>query len=166
MNYGHFVQATFFLHLKNLKKIAHHFLHTLRFNHRALNLQRRGVICRYTAKCFVYTLRGSIAFSVASSWLFHNKLCSAVSWWCGVGGVRRGDTMLPGSLRSLSRGRHGELSQSVVRRPDNSVRMSRVITLPVLIRQHGALSSQSAHLLPSPRWLQTTVYVRQWKLLE
>lgn len=42
VNYGHFVQAGFFSHLKNLKEIAHHFLRRLRFNHRAVNLQLRG----------------------------------------------------------------------------------------------------------------------------
>ncbi len=58
---------------------------------------------------------------------------------------------------SLSRGRHRELSHCVVRRPenDNSLRMSRVITLLVLIRRHGPFSSQSSHLLPSLQWLQT-----------
>lgn len=69
---------------------------------------------------------------------------------------------------SLSRGRHRELSHSVVRRPENanSLRMSCVITLPVLIRQHGPSSSQSSHLLPSLHWLQTVVFVRWWKCLE
>lgn len=133
-----------------ISEIAHYFLRRLRYSHRTLNLQLRGVICHSTAKCFVYTLKGSIALSVASSWLFHNKLCSTVTWWCGVGGVcYRGDAILnmPGTILSatslLSRGRHRELSHFIVRHPknDNALRMSRVITLPVLIRRHGPSSS-------------------------
>lgn len=50
---------------------------------------------------------------------------------------------------SLSRGRHGELSHSVVRHKKIiRSRMSRVITLPVLIRQHGSFSSRSSRFLP------------------
>lgn len=110
--------------------------------------------CHSTAKCFVYTLKGSIAPSVASSWLFHNKLRSTVSWWCEVGGVCcRGDAILKHArncpvrkLKPQARYLEEDTESWVIiekrEEDDNSQRMSRVISLPALIGQQGPICSQ------------------------
>lgn len=150
-----------------ISKIAHHFLRRLRFNHRALNLQLRGVLSAIPQPNVLFIL-----FKVALHPVLHHHGCfitsCALQCLDDVGWAACAVEVAPcwtcqelscqeaWATSSLSRGRHGELSHSVVRRPedDNSLRMSRVITLPVLIRQDGPFSSQSSHLLPSLQWLQ------------